>query len=95
MIVGHRKQRASYKSIGFLHCSRCLHITDQITVRRRETKGDMERVMQRIAIMTGYIFTGINWKKRMPNGRPYTVQLAERCALNPIRFASRRSFAGG
>lgn len=35
--------------------------------------------MQRIAIMTGYIFTGINWKKRMahftmPNGRPYTVQ---------------------
>jgi hypothetical protein len=79
-IVGHKKQRASVGSIGVLHCSRCHRITDTLTVRRRETKGDAERIMERIALMTGYSFTGINWKKRIahftkPNGQLHTVPI--------------------
>src|ERR1700752_4731454 len=77
-IVGHKKQRASVRNIGVLHCARCRRITDQLTVRRRQTKGDMERMMERVALMTGYTFTGINWKKRLahftkPNGQLHTV----------------------
>jgi hypothetical protein len=60
-----------------LHCSRCYRITDTLTVRRRETEGDAERIMERIAFMTRYSFVGINWKKRIahfrePNGQLHT-----------------------
>ncbi len=77
-IVGHKKQRASVRNIGVLHCARCRHITDQLTVRRSKTKGDIERMMERVAFMTGNTFTGINWKKRIahfrkPNGQLHTV----------------------
>jgi Prophage protein (DUF1660) len=77
-VVGHRKQRASVGSIGALYCARCYRVTDQLTVRRGETKGDADRIMERIAKMTSYTFNYINWKKRIahftqPSGKPYTV----------------------
>jgi hypothetical protein len=60
---GHGKADVSLSNIGFKMCRRCLRLTDQKTVRRETTRGDIERRMA-ARPPKGYSFLSCNWKKR-------------------------------
>jgi hypothetical protein len=62
-IFGHASTNASIGSIGIKFCTRCLIITDQKTVRRSTTHGDIERRL-RARAPEGYSLIDCNWKKR-------------------------------
>jgi hypothetical protein len=61
--LGHKKVDGSLHTVGLRHCLRCLRIVDYRTVRRRVTRGDIERRMVAHP-PEGYSFVSCNWKKR-------------------------------
>jgi hypothetical protein len=65
-VFGHVEQDVSIATVGFTICRRCLRITEQRTVRKRVTKGDIERRMEAYP-PTGYRFINCNWQKRKAN----------------------------
>ena len=62
-VFGHTTANGSVGAIGVRGCMRCQIITEQKTIRRPFSRGDVERRVM-ASLPAGYTFLGINWKKR-------------------------------